>query len=465
MHCFMLSTHRACARSGNRRARLSWLFLLACAILGLVDPSVRAQDQKPSADTKPADTKPADTKPADTKPAGAQSGDTKPAEAQQSAAAAPAGPALGTVTISGLVDVYYGINARAPRSATGGPFATIVTPSGETIGVDNVGRSFDINDREPSFSLGEVNITRTPGRGFPLGVTATLTFGDTARIVHATEPGGTSSWQTVQQLYLTYPFRAWGRDMSVDGGIFVTPFGVEVIESSSNDNYSRGFLFQYAIPLYHLGVRLTAPLTNQLTFAGYVVNGWNNIADDNDAKSVIAQFTWKPNARWTGILGWMGGSEGTGAYGSGVPTGGAGNITTNLFEGQAIYQASDKLKLAAWVDYASAAGDVNGVHLSGNWIGFAGYARYQVTPQWAVALRAEQFEDIPGVGGVGLRLGGGYVRLREATLTLEYAALRGHLISRLEYRHDHSSTAFFGADTGDITPDQDTIYLGEVYKF
>src|SRR5205085_1457598 len=99
------------------------------------------------------------------------------APAPQPTPAAPAGPAPGTVTVSGLLDWYFGINARAPRSATGGPFAAIVTPSGETIGIDNFGRAFDINDRDPSFSLGEVGITRTPGKGFPLGVTATLTVG------------------------------------------------------------------------------------------------------------------------------------------------------------------------------------------------------------------------------------------------------------------------------------------------
>jgi hypothetical protein len=80
-------------------------------------------------------------------------------------------------------------------------------------------------------------------------------------------------------------------------------------------------------------------------------------------------------------------------------------------------------------------------------------------------VRVEQFEDIPGVGGIGLRLGGGYNKLNSATLTLEYVSLRGRLISRLEYRHDHARTPFFGADTGAVAADQDTIYLGEVYKF
>ncbi len=197
----------------------------------------------------------------------------KPAEGQPAQTpAAPAAPAAtppGTVTYSGLIDVYFGVNARAPHSpAGGGPFGKsytgLVFPNGERFGIDNVGRSFDINDREPSFSLGEFNINRTEGKGFPLGVTATLTLGDTARLVHATEPGGTSSWQTLQQLYLTKTIHAGGRDIAIDGGIFVTPLGLEVIESTSNDNYSRSFGFQYAIPLYHAGFRATVPFSSKL---------------------------------------------------------------------------------------------------------------------------------------------------------------------------------------------------------
>lgn len=431
-----LSSSRS-ARGSSRRSCLALAPVLACALLGLAGLSAGAQD-------------------ADKKDDAAQ-----PAAA---AAAAPAAPAPGTVTYTGLVDWYYGVNVRAPHGLNGRPFATLTTPSGEHIGIDNVGRSFDINSNEPAFSLGELNITRTPGKGFPLGITATLTFGDTAKLVHANEPGGTSGWQTIQQLYLTYTPHFLSRDWTIDGGIFVTAFGQEVIESSSNDNYSRGLLFQYAIPLYHAGVRVTTPISPTLTAMGMVVNGWNDIADDNTGKSVHLQLAWKPNAKFSGIVNWMGGPEGTGAYGSGILNG-QGNLTTNLFELLPTYQVNDKLKVYGEFDYGNAAGDVQGIHASDNWLGYAAYAHYQFTPKVALTGRVEQFEDIPGVGGVGLRTGNaGYTKINSATLTLEYQAFRGHLVSRLEYRHDHSNQAMFGAGTRAVA-DQDTIYFGQVYKF
>jgi hypothetical protein len=162
----------------------------------------------------------------------------------------------------------------------------------------------------------------------------------------------------------------------------------------------------------------------------------------------------------------MGGAEGTGAYGKIVPTAGAGSITTNLVEFIPVWNVNSKLKFASDLVYANGAGSVSGNHVSGNWLGLAVYVRYQWTPRIATAIRAEQFEDMPGVGTLpgnaqgGLRLGAGYAKLRGFTVTLEYAAFHNKLISRLEYRHDRANQPF-----GPIGPDQDTLTLGEAYKF
>lgn len=445
------------ARSASRLVRPT-LSVFACALLGLATTS-HAQDTKP--DAKPDATKAAD--------------------------AAPAAPAPGTVTVSGLVDVYVGVNVRAPRAAGDKPFAgafTTGTP-GDLIGIDNAGHAFDINDRDPSFSLGELNIVRTPGKGFPLGLTVTLTAGDSARLVHANEPGGTAGWQFLQQGYLTWTPKIAGRDVTVDVGKFVTPFGYEVIESSGNDNYTRSFGFNYAIPFYHAGVRLGIPLTKQLSLNLFGVNGWNNVADDNDAKSVIAQFAWKPNAKLSVNLAYMGGAEGSGAFGPYIPasaafpltaptttingatfinTKGAGNITIDLVELQPTWQVTPKLKLAMQLDYAHGAGDIYGVKSSGTWLAGAAYAKYQVTNHFALAGRLEQFEDIPGPGGTGLRFGGGYLKLNSATATAEYLSFKNQLVSRLEFRHDFATSPVFGAGASGVK-DQDTFTLGEVFKF
>lgn len=389
--------------------------------------------------------------------AGAPAGQAAPA-AQPAPAPAPAGPAPGAVTISGLIDGYYQVNYQHPGSAGKPTFAAPFS------GV-NATRVFDYKDGF-GLSLAEININRTAGKGFPLGVTATLTAFDTPPVVYATEPGGKVGYEGIQQFYLTYTPHLLGRDVAIDFGKFVTPFGNEVIESVNNDNYSRGLVFTYAIPFYHTGFRFAAPLVKKVTFTGGIVNGWNNTTDDNNAKSFFVSFNWAPDSHFTGVLNYMGGSEGTGAYGKIVPTNGAGNITTNLYEFVPIWNVTSKLKLSGDLAYGDGSGDVNGAHVSGKWLGMAAYARYQWTPVIATALRVEQFEDMPGVGMLpgnsagGLRLGAGYAKIRSFTATLEYAAFHGKLISRLEYRHDRANQPF-----GPIGPDQDTLTLGEAYKF
>ena len=428
------------------------------------EKKAKGKEDKPSiAIARAQDTPKQDTTP----PANTQGNATAPAKPAETppAAPAPASPEPGAVTITGLLDIYYGVNARAPRAANGGPFTAIATPSGETINSDNFGEFFNINDREPSFSLGEINISRTEGKGFPLGVTATLTFGDSARLYHATEPGGTSSWQTLHNLYVSKSYPFFGRTASVDFGKWATPIGLEVLESSNNDNYSRAFNFWYGVPFYHAGLRTTVPITPKLTAQVAVVNGWNNVADDNNAKTVYGLLTLKPNPRVTANFSVIGGAEGTGAFGPAVPKN-QGSITTTLFDTNATWQVTPELKLTGWASLGNAAGGVNGTRTSGNWLGLVAGARYQFRPALAAAFRLEQFEDFPGVGGASPRFGNpGYLKMREATLTLEYVAVRNHLVTRLEYRHDFSNVAVFGAGTGGTTKDQDTVYLSEVLRF
>jgi hypothetical protein len=395
---------------------------------------------------------------AQTQPAAAQA---QPAPAPAAAApAAPAPTAPGTVTYSGLVDVYYGFNFNHPVSGQ------LPATLGDIHPYSNNGYSFNYHN---NFGLNnaEINVSRTAGRGFPLGVTATIAFGDTPSVVYANEPHPTQGLQSLEQLFFTYTPHVAGRDIAIDFGKFFTPFGYEVIESSNNDNYTRGFLFTYAIPLYHAGLRITSPIDSKLTVEGMIVNGWNNVTDDNNAKSVQLGLTWKPTGKITAIANWMGGAEGTGAYGKGVPPNGQGDVTTNIGEAQAIYQATPKLKFALDTVLGNGAGGISGTHVSGNWFALAGYGHYQITNQFAAAVRLEQFEDQAGAGGVGLRLGmPGYTRLRDATVTLEYTSFRGKLVHRVEYRRDGASSPFyFAGGAGRFAQSQDTLFFAEVFKF
>ena len=66
------------------------------------------------------------------------------------------------------------------------------------------------------------------------------------------EPKGAAALQNVEQAYVSY-YAPVGKGLTIDFGKFVTPLGNEVIEAKDNWNYSRGILFGYAIPFYHVG--------------------------------------------------------------------------------------------------------------------------------------------------------------------------------------------------------------------
>jgi hypothetical protein len=344
----------------------------------------------------------------------------------------------GKISISGILDWYYQYSTNHPGT-----------------GLDILGRSFDVKNNSFSLSLGEMNIVRAPSESLPVGFTATLTFGKTADIVHGTEPGGAETYKHIQQLYATYTTTG-KTPITIDLGKWVTMHGMEVIESSANDQYSRSFLFTYAIPFYHTGLRLTAPLNDKISAGLYLVNGWNNVEDDNGGKTYGASVTFKPNDKITLVANYMGGDESEGA---GLPY----NLNVQLLDFVGVVNLTPKLKLGFNVDYASAR--KSGVE-GGNWNGRAFYARYQLSEKSAVALRYEQFED-----SAGLRTGIAQ-NLSSITGTYEYT-IGGSLLNRLELRYDKAGKPFFTSASTDIGEDslvglnnkQFTITYSQVLKF
>ena len=92
--------------------------------------------------------------------------------------------------------------------------------------------------------------------------------------------------------------------------------------------------------------------------------------------------------------------------------------------------------------------------------GIAAYARYQLRPWWAVALRGEWFRDH---AGVRTGLGRDDVELFEWTVTNEFT-LRNHMIARVEYRHDQANDSLFRRDQG-FSSHQDTVAMEMIYPF
>ena len=78
-----------------------------------------------------------------------------------------------------------------------------------------------------------------------------------------------------------------GEGIQFKGGLFVTPLGAEILlnPGSYNDEISRSFAFNYAIPLRNLGTLFTYPVLKTLSVSGGLVTGWDNPRDNNGSPS------------------------------------------------------------------------------------------------------------------------------------------------------------------------------------
>jgi len=330
------------------------------------------------------------------------------------------GESQSRVSVSGLMDLYYSHNFNSPPDR------------------GNLYRNFDVEDRSMAFSLMEVVFDKTPS---PLGFHARLAFGKTVDIVHGSEPGDKEVLKHILQAYGSYKMPG-ERGATVDFGKFVTQHGAEVIETPENWNYSRGILFSWAIPYYHMGIRVRWPVNDGLSVAGYLVNGWNNVSDNNKGKTFGTQVAWT-SGRVSVVQNWMGGPEQEGRSGS----------WRHLLDTTFTYNATDRLAFMLNHDYAFEDTDSGTV----KWTGVAAYARYAVTPNRAFTLRYEWFRDRDGASTSTAQT------LREITLTYEVRVKENFLI-RYEARRDWSSQAVFPKGSG-LSKRQTTLLVGSVVLF
>jgi hypothetical protein len=301
--------------------------------------------------------------------------------------------------------------------------------------------TFDVNHNSFSLGYAEIAFAKTPSDTSRAGFRFDVGAGDTAEQVNAFEPGGVDYLKYVQQAYLSY-LAPVGNGLTIDFGKFVTPHGAEVIENHANFNYSRGLLFSLAIPFYHAGVRMAYPVSETVTVTGFLVNGWNNVRDNNDDKTVGVSLAFAPTEQLSITQNYMVGKELDEEDG-----------VRNLFDTVVSYTASDRLQVVGNFDYGRDA--VAGVDMT--WYGLALGAKYQVNDRWAFAPRYEIFKDSDGFA-TGLPQ-----TLQGITLTAEYVA-PGGLLTRFEYRSDFSDEEYYTKGLG-LEKNQSSIRVGLMYAF
>ena len=254
---------------------------------------------------------------------------------------------------------------------------------------------------------------------------------------------GTDSFD-VTEAYVSYN-AALGKGLRFDLGKMVTYHGAEVIEAIDNVNYSRSFLFNYAIPFTHTGLKASYAFSDALNASLHVVNGWDNSTDNNKGKTYGLSVGFTPAEVFSTIINLMSGPE----------QDNNSRDKRSLVDVVATIKPVKKLSLILNGDYGREQNAAAGNTEPAAWSGISGIAKYEIDDKYSVAIRAESFRDPEMVRTATVR------HVKEVTFTPEIK-LAGGLILRPEYRHDWSDDKVFDNGT---KKSQDTIALGAMYRW
>jgi hypothetical protein len=328
-------------------------------------------------------------------------------------------PAAVNLDWSGFVTAAYTFNIDQPKSGI------------------NHGRVFDQEDNTFQVPLAELAVTGGVDNGPSFNLV--LEFGDVAGSDFSTHSSGlleNTDGFDVQQMTVSYKGFTLGK--------FATLIGAEVIESPSNMNYSRSYLFGYAIPFTHTGL-LYQTEVGSVGLAGAIVNGWDNFDDQNSSKSYMAQVAVP--------IGDQGSVSVQGIYGA---EGDQESDMRGLIDLVASFSPSDGLDLmfnADWGTEDNATADGS----DAEWWGAAAYIDAMLTETFGVAGRAEFFSDTDGVRGINSDVW-------EVTIT-GHQAYGDNAMARLEARYDKAADEIFEDGDGDSQDDQITLAAEMIFTF
>jgi len=196
-------------------------------------------------------------------------------------------------TLNFALDEYYGYNFNRP------------------VGRVNALRAYDVLSNNISLNQAGLVFERTPdaGAGRPFGVRIDLQFGqatDTLQGNPANEPRP-QIYRNIFQAYGTY-VAPLGGGLTLDIGKWGSSIGIEGNYTKDQMNYSRALWFDF-LPFYHMGVRASYKLNDQLTLNYWLVNGTNQAEATNGFKDELFGFTATPRKTITWNMNYYLGQE------------------------------------------------------------------------------------------------------------------------------------------------------------
>ncbi len=268
------------------------------------------------------------------------------------------------ISVGGFIDGYYAYDFGKPASldrsfAGGAPFTTQPARHNE----------FNIN-----LAFLELKLDAPHYRG-----RFAVQTGTSVQSNYSGEPtNGTVSGSSLSRLIQEAVVGVKVADnVWIDGGVFYSHMGMESWASKDNPTYTRSLVAEYS-PYYQSGVKATWTPTAKLTAQLDVVNGWQNISENNSSKGAGIRLDFAANANST-ISYYNFFSDEAGSK-------------LRTFNGVGVKQTSGKLTLLGQVDVGTQAQSA-GANGTATWYGWTAVAKVQSTPTVAFVVRAEGYED------------------------------------------------------------------------
>jgi len=345
---------------------------------------------------------------------------------------APEGSAfslLKSIEVSGFVDTSFNYNFNEPKAPQENRLRVFDRPA-NTFSVNILEVALEKKASDPGMAGFRVDFDA--GRDVPFFRAAGFEAGNF----------------DIQQAFVTYK-APLGEGLTLTFGKFVSLMGSEMIESPDNFNFSRSFLFGFAQPFTHTGLLLSYPVARMVDLTLGVVNGWDNIDDNNDSKTLVGRAMFNVADTFTFAVAGIYGAEQTNRE----------SPKRWVLDLMGMLMPFPHLHLTFNYDYGreDEAVTIDDRFKDALWQGISLIVHYDLTQQFGLSLRGEFFNDEDGART------GTAQDLWEITLTAAYKWFKG-FETRLEYRHDRSNVASFDRD-GRPTKTQDTIATEVLFRF
>jgi hypothetical protein len=168
---------------------------------------------------------------------------------------------------------------------------------------------------------------------------------------------------------------------------------------------------------------MSKPLTGNFTVGFQLVNGWNNVEDNNSGKTM--GFTTALNL---GKVSWL-----TNTY-IGPEKTGTNEGWRHIYDTVLNFTPSEKV--TGYLNYYHGRENKAFGNAAADWDAFGASVKFQTNQHNAIAFRGEYYADHDGF------MTGQAQDLKSFTATYEYKWTQG-LLSRLEYRRDVSNRQYF----------------------